>query len=85
VTRVVIFRASDRAEVGPHAHQPAPETEVPPGGTATVLTTLCGQLGIGRVYERESGVTYGLCRAIAGEHPGRRGKQQLRKLLEVPR
>jgi hypothetical protein len=85
VTRVVIFRASDRPEVGPHAHAPDPETAVPPGGRATVLTTLCGQLGIGRTYDRESGVTCGLCRAIAGEHPGRRGKQQLRKRLEEAR
>jgi hypothetical protein len=85
VTRVVIFRASDRPEVGPHAHAPAADSAIPPGGTPTVLGTLCGQVGIGRTFDRESGVTCGLCRATAGEHPGRRGKQQLRKRLEEAR
>lgn len=79
MTRVVIFRASDRAEVGPHAHLLADGYDARPG-PVTVLRTACGQVGIGRVFTRDA-ATCGECLATSGQHPGRRSKSHLRKQL----
>lgn len=73
---VVIFRASDRPEVGSVAHQPAEELSGPSLGQ-TVLRTLCGQVNVGRVFERDHGVTCAFCQALSGRHPGGHGKRFL--------
>lgn len=78
---MVIFRASERPEVGPFAHLPVPEHAHHLRGGPTVLRTVCGQVGIGRVFEQPA-VSCGLCLAATGEHPGRRSKAHLRRLSE---
>lgn len=77
MTLTAIFRASDRAEFGAQVHllldtgQPllAPQGD-------TVITTLCGKVGIGPVVDRP-GATCALCLAVSGQHPGGRGKRFL--------
>lgn len=83
MTAVVIFRASDRAEVGAMVHLPAGEALPNLGGPPllapdrpTVLRTLCGQVNVGRLFDRE-GATCAFCLALSGQHPGGNGKRYL--------
>jgi hypothetical protein len=80
VTAVVIFSASDRPEVGPWAHLPVPEDAAQRLGP-TVLRTVCGRTGIGRLFDRED-TTCPLCWAVSGRHPGKRGKLALHRQYE---
>lgn len=85
MTRVVIFRRSDRPEVGPAAHLPASaDAAWPPGHPPTVARTLCGLVGIGRTFDRDD-ATCPLCVAMSGRHPGKRGKAWLRRQMETAR
>jgi hypothetical protein len=84
VTAVVIFRASDRQEVGAVAHLPADPLGgalgrsplLTPRREQTVIRTVCGQVGIGRTFVRE-GPTCAFCLAMTGQHPGGHGKRYL--------
>jgi hypothetical protein len=88
VTRVIIFRASARPEVGCTAHLPAgaalpqlgPGLLLTPRQEQTVLRTVCGQVGIGRLFDRD-GPSCALCLAMSGQHPGKRGKAWLLRNL----
>jgi hypothetical protein len=47
-----------------------------PSLAPTVLRTYCGQVNIGRAFDRPE-VTCAFCRAMSGEHPGGHGKRYL--------
>ena len=85
-TRVVIFRASSRLEVGAVSHLPIPEhASWQPERQQTVLRTVCGLTGIGRTFDREDLPGCAECCALTGHHPGPRGMRSLQRLYGVGR
>lgn len=84
--RVVIFRRSDTAGVGAASHLPVPDDAGLrlAGKEATVLHTVCGLIGIGRLFDRDD-ATCAVCVASAGRRPGKKGKVLLRRQWEEAR
>lgn len=74
----VIFRPP----ADPVVHEVVPADRVPSravDGGPTVVHATCGAVGIARVIERDA-VTCATCNAVAGRHPGKRGKLVLARL-----
>lgn len=72
----VIFRPP----ADPVVHEVVPADRVPSRaveGGPTVVHATCGAVGIAPVIERDM-VTCATCNAVAGRHPGKKGKIVLR-------
>lgn len=72
----VIFRPP----AAPVIHQPVPEDAVRTRGPhhEALVRTVCGATGIAPVIHRD-GITCAECTAMAGRHPGGKGKVLLHK------